>query len=63
MIWAASQPDLRKKCVVNLGMLGARTGHELFTLCYRLQSFKIGARVPNQAWNDVSHMMSDSFSS
>ncbi len=30
-------------------------------LRYRLQSFKVGAEVPNQAWNDVRHLVADSF--
>jgi hypothetical protein len=29
---------------------------------YRLQSFKVGAEIPHQAWKDSHHMMSDSFS-
>jgi hypothetical protein len=29
-LWAASQPNLRKKCVVSVGMHGARSNHELF---------------------------------
>jgi hypothetical protein len=40
--WAASQPNLRKKCVVNVGMPGARPSHEFFlSLRYRLQSFEV----------------------
>jgi hypothetical protein len=38
---AASQPNLRKKCVVNVGMPGARPDHELFILSLPLQSFKV----------------------
>src|ERR1700734_2226882 len=31
-------------------------------LRYRLQSFKVGAEVPNQPWHDVRHLIADSFS-
>jgi hypothetical protein len=31
-------------------------------LRYRLQSFKVGAEVPNQTWHDVRHLIADSFS-
>jgi hypothetical protein len=48
---------------VNVGMPPARGPVTSFlSLCYRLQSFKVGTEAPNQAWNDVNHMISDSFS-
>jgi hypothetical protein len=42
-------------------MPGARPSHEFFILRYCLQSFKVGAEAPNQAWDDVRHLILDSF--
>jgi hypothetical protein len=44
---------------------GAHVHHRPVTnflfLRYRLQSFKVGAEVPNQAWNDVRNLMPTHF--
>ncbi len=40
----------------DVGMPGAPVTSFL-SLRYRLQSFKVGAEVPNQAWNDVRHLI------
>jgi hypothetical protein len=37
--------ELRKKCVVNIGMPGAAQSRAFYFLRYRLQSFKVGADI------------------
>jgi hypothetical protein len=46
----------------DVGLPGARPVTSFLFLRYRLQSFKVGAEVPNQALNVIRHLMADSSS-
>ena len=41
----------------DVGLPGARPVTSFLFLRYRLQSFKVGAEVLNQGWNDVRHLI------
>ena len=60
---AEGDPKRGKKCLGTLGCPALGPVTNILFLRYRLQSFKVGAEVPNQAWDDVRHLIADSFSS
>src|SRR6266446_9220229 len=51
------RPNRRKKCLGTLGCPAPGPVTSFLFLRYRLQSFKVAAEVPNQAWNDVRHLI------
>jgi hypothetical protein len=59
---ARGKPKPRKKRLGTLGCPALDPVTSFLFLRYRLQSFKVGAEVPNQAWDDVRHLIADSFS-
>jgi hypothetical protein len=62
MTWAASQPDLRKKCVVNVAMPGAGPSHELFIPSLPPAGLPSCGRYPKSTWDDHHHLIADLFS-